>query len=137
MKTSAKALALLTAIASLSATSLAGSVVKVAGKPGAWHLTVNDKEHYTTCVHGGRGINLKTIRGLYIFRKVIGFFPSIPDSNDSYHVAYDVFFKEWEPYWQKHDIDGGVAGLCYYQTIHNELMDFETKEIVSNREAKR
>ena len=95
------------------------------------------KEHYTTCVHGGRGINLKTIRGLYIFRKVIGFFPSIPDSNDSYHVAYDVFFKEWEPYWQKHDIDGGVAGLCYYQTIHNELMDFETKEIVSNREAKR
>ena len=46
MKTSAKALALLTAIASLSATSLAGSVVKVAGKPGAWHLTVNGKPFF-------------------------------------------------------------------------------------------
>ena len=46
MKTSAKALALLTAIASLSATSLAGSVVKVVGKPGAWHLTVNGKPFF-------------------------------------------------------------------------------------------
>ena len=93
------------------------------------------KEHYTTCVHGGGLINMSPLRSLYLFRKVVGNFPSIPDSGDSYrdyHAAYWVFAEAWMPYERQYG-KGGSGGSVYYQTIHNELMDFETKEIVSNR----
>ncbi len=95
------------------------------------------KQHYSTCVHGGRGINLETIRKMYVFRKVIGHFPDLPRSNDGYRAADDIFSKAWEPYIRQYGRGSGSAGGCYYQTIHNELMDFETMEIVSNRAAKR
>ena len=97
------------------------------------------KEHYTTCVHGGGLINMNPLRSLYLFRKVVGKFPSIPDSGDAYrdyHTTYWVFAEAWMPYERQYG-KGGGGGSVYYQTIHNELMDFETKEIVSNRETKR
>ena len=91
------------------------------------------KQHYLTCIHGGRGINLGTILELYIFRKIIGYFPDIPSSGDGYRAADDIFAKVWAPHWQQYGRGSGSAGACYYQTIHNELMDFETQEIVSQR----
>ncbi len=97
------------------------------------------KEHYTTCVHGGGLINMNPLRSLFLFRKVVGKFPSIPDSEDKYrdyHAAYWAFAEAWMPYERQYG-KGGTGGSVYYQTIHNELMDFETMEIVSNREAKR
>ena len=97
--------------------------------------TWNYKEHYTTCVHGGGLINMNPLRSLYLFRKVVGNFPSIPDSGDSYrdyHAAYWVFAEAWMPYERQYG-KGGSGGSIYYQTIHNELMDFETQEIVSQR----
>lgn len=93
------------------------------------------KEHYTTCVHGGGFINLNPLRSLYLFRKVLGKFPNLPDSGDAYrdyHATYWVFSEAWMPYERQYG-KGGGGGHVYYQTIHNELMDFETAEIVSNR----
>ena len=97
--------------------------------------TWDHKEHYTTCVHGGGLINLNPLRSLYLFRKVLGKFPDIPDSGDAYrdyHATYWVFAEAWMPYERQYG-KGGGGGHVYYQTIHNELMDFETAEIVSNR----
>ena len=98
------------------------------------------KQHYTTCIHQGGGLNMDTLRNLYLFRKIVGRLPSIPNSGDEYHdhdATVAIFKEVWRPYEQQYGRIGGGAGSYYYLVTHNKLMDFETEEIVSNRKSMR
>ncbi len=89
------------------------------------------KQHFSTCIYGGGLISMNPIRSLYLFRKVVGEFPCI--SKDRIHNISDSFDLIWWTKVERHGRGGFGAGICYDLVIHNNLMDFETHEIDTNR----
>ena len=98
--------------------------------------TWNCKQHFTTCVFGGRPINLGTVRTLFLFRKSIGGFPAPPNAvedRDSYGSYYNDI---WDSHAGNLDYSGHGAGRTYYDVIHNDFWDWESLEIVKHERNK-
>ena len=95
------------------------------------------KQHFTTCVFGGRPINLGTVRTLYLFRKTIGRFPT-PPQPDADRDSYGSFYNDvWDAQAKRFDYSGHGAGRTYYDVIHNNFWDWEALEIVKYENNKR